>query len=579
MENMVRLIELAGGTKADIVQVNTFGNDPSYRWGWVTPIVFSSVTPNVVYSGANVLFKSTDRGGSWKPISPDLTKRINRDTIYIMGKAVGTVNYSPGAGTTANPLMTPLFGTITYIAESPLNGQVLYTGTDDGQVTDVTPKIPGLPPFTFTTSVTASHFAAGRVYATFDGHFNHDDGTYVYVSNDFGQTWKLIIDGLPKTSIARIVEDPRDGNVLVVGHARGVSFSNDGGEHWQSLNTNMPTVPVRSVVFQARDNSLVAGTYGRGVWILDDATPLERLTSEAVKRNAFLVSITRGRQWEIESLGPTSGEGLLYLPNPEFDPTISYFVRDGAASPATIVISNAQGQKVRTLNGPAARGLNHVTWDMHMDSAVPTVAGAGGGRGGGGGGGRGNAGGNGGGPLVLPGKYTVAITVPGVETTLSGSVNVESDPIDAKFSEHDRQVRQDAILQLYALQRTLVSDRAGARALEGDGESIKRDVSAGGAAARADSLNVRVQHLAAEVDRLIGVAGTLMRTLESFNAAPTIDQRAQMVWAMDDATWAVGMLNHVIQSEIPALYAQAAKGSKPRSIGPLPLPVAPAGRP
>ena len=251
------------------------GTDPAYRWGWVTPIVFSSVTPGVVYSGSNVLFKSSDRGGSWKPISPDLTKRVNRDTVFIMGKAVGTVNYSPGAGTTSNPLMTPLFGTITAISESPLNAQVLYTATDDGQIsvtqnggatwTNTTPKIPGLPPLTFATWVLASRFAPGRVYATFDGHFNHDDGTYVYVSDDFGQTWKSITDGLPRTSIARIAEDPRNGNVLVVGHARGVSFTNDGGAHWQSLNTNLPTVPVHAVVFQPRDNSLVIGTYARGI--------------------------------------------------------------------------------------------------------------------------------------------------------------------------------------------------------------------------------------------------------------------------------------------------------------------------
>jgi hypothetical protein len=108
------------------------GTDPAYRWGWVTPIVFSSVTPGVVYSGSNVLFKSADRGGSWKPISPDLTKRQSRHD-FIMGRAVGTVNYSPGAGTTSNPLMTPLFGTITAISESPLNAGA-YTATDDGQI-------------------------------------------------------------------------------------------------------------------------------------------------------------------------------------------------------------------------------------------------------------------------------------------------------------------------------------------------------------------------------------------------------------------------------------------------------------
>src|SRR5439155_22934603 len=96
------------------------GTDSSYRWAWNTPIVFSSVTPGVAYAGGNVLFKSTDRGGSWKAISPDLTSRVNRDTIYVMGQRIGRVNYSPGGGPAANPSLSSTFGSITWIGESPL---------------------------------------------------------------------------------------------------------------------------------------------------------------------------------------------------------------------------------------------------------------------------------------------------------------------------------------------------------------------------------------------------------------------------------------------------------------------------
>ena len=143
---------------------------------------------------------------------------------------------------------------------------------------------------------------------------------------------------------------------------------------WQSLNTNMPTVPVPSLTFQSRDNSLVVGTYGRGIYILDDVGPLERSPRQRSKRAAVLASVTRGRQWNLSSLGPTYGAGEFYAPNPEFDPTISYHLRDAASGQATIAISDAGGQVVRTLRGPAQRGLNRVTWDMYMESATASPA-------------------------------------------------------------------------------------------------------------------------------------------------------------------------------------------------------------
>jgi photosystem II stability/assembly factor-like uncharacterized protein len=570
-----------------------FGTDPSYRWAWDTPVLFSAVTPGVVYSAANVLFKSTDRGGSWKPISPDLTTRVDRDTIYIMGKAVGAVNYSPGASLTANPLLTSLFGTITWIGESPLNGRVLYVGTDDGQVqvtrdggatwANVTARIPGLPPFTMVSSVLASRFVAGRVYATFDGHFSRDNATYVYVSNDFGQSWRAITTGLPAmTPVTRIAEHPRDANVLAVGHARGVHFSNDGGATWQSLMTNMPTVPVRALVFQARDNALIAGTYARGAWILDDVGPLQALTAEGVKSDALLVSITRGREWDLFSLGPTYGEDVLYAPNPEFDPAISYYVRDGATGTATITISDAQGARVRTLHGPVARGLNRVTWDMHMDSALPeaeAAAGRGGRGGGGGGGGRGGAGS--GGPLVLPGKYAVTITIPGLTKTLRGDLTVQADPLDAAFSATDRRARQDTLMLVYGLQKTLVSARTAARSLAGQADAIRQDLTRGGAsgaASKADELADRLTRLQAEAERLLGITNSLLRAIEAFNSVPTTDQHEQLAWAFDDATRAVTTLNRTSQADIPALYTQFAKGTQARVAAPVALPAAPAPR-
>ncbi len=541
-----------------------------YRWEWDTPLFFSGVTPGVVYTAANVLFRSTDRGGSWKVISPDLTAKIDRDTIFIMGKRVGALNYSPNGTLIADPAVTSMFGAIISIGESPLNARVLYTGSNDGQVqvsrdlgvswTNVTPNIPGLPPFTPVSGVLASRHVAGRVYATFDGHTLDDDHPYVYVSDDYGQHWRQIVSGLPMTPVSRIAEHPHDANVLAVAHRRGVHFSNNGGAMWQSLSTNMPTVPTAVVMFHSRDNALVAATYGRGVWVLDDAGPLQTLTSEALQKPAVLASVTRGRQWNLYTRIPKGGESEYYAPNPEFDPVVSYYLRDGASGDATITISDALNHPVRTLRGPVARGLNRVTWDMHMDSAIREIGASETGRGGRGGGGRGAGGGVG--PLVLPGKYMVAISIPGVAAPLHGEFTVSSDPTDT-FSAADRRIRQDALMDVYATQKTLIAARGSLRTLTAQSDALHQDLAAAGAAA--DSVVSRIARLSAEVDRLVGISTALLTGIEGFNSIPTADQKAQMGWMIGDANHAVVTLDRVIQADIPSLYGKFGKGARPRT--------------
>jgi len=515
---------------------NVVGPDGKpYRWEWDTPILFSSVTPGVAYTAANVLFRSTDRGGSWKAISPDLTAKIDRDTIFIMGKRVGALNYSPNGTLIDDPAVTSAYGAIISIGESPLDSRVLYTGSNDGVVqvtrdlgatwTNVTRNIAGLPPFTPNSAVLPSRHVAGRVYATFEGHLIDDDHPYVYVSEDYGKTWRAIVTGLPMTQINRIAEHPRDPNVLVVAHRRGVHFSNDRGTHWQSLSTNMPTVPTSTVMFHPRDNALVAATYGRGIWILDDVGPLVALTADAIRSDAVFVSATRGRQWSLFNARPRFGEGEHYSPNPEFDPVISYYIRNGAAG-ATIVISDARGRAIRTLNAPAASGLNRVTWDMRMDSAVPDAVG--GGRGGRGGGGEGRGGaGNAAGPLVAPGKYSVAVRVQGLSRELRGDLTITGDP-NENLSAMARAARQKAVDDLYALQKSLDTARRAVRMLDQSSPEA--------------SDRPRIE---AELNRLVGITGGLMRAVEGFPSAPTADQRQQIQWATEDATRVIAAVNRL----------------------------------
>jgi photosystem II stability/assembly factor-like uncharacterized protein len=599
------------------------GNPNAYRFGWDTPILFSSFDSKIMYAAANVVFKSLDRGGSWKVISPNLTANVNRDTMKIMGVAVSALRNQGQPGDTA--ANAPGSGSIYTFGESPLDARVLYAGSTDGRLSvtrdggttwsDLTSRVPGLPQYTPVTSVVPSKFAAGRVYATFDGHVNDDLKPYVYISDDFGQTWRAMVKGVPdETTIARIVEHPRDAKFLVLGDNRGVHFSNDGGANWHSLSTNMPTVPVGHLVFQARDNALVVGTFARGFWILDDVGPLQALTTEAVNAPAALASITRGRQWSLFSPQAWYGYGMFFAPNPEFEPIISYHVRDASTEQVEIRITDLAGAPVRTLRGPAALGLNRVCWDMRMETAVPPEPAGAGGRGGGGrgaggrgaggdaaqndstpaatgprsvcggggapagGGGGGGGGGRGGGgaagPLVQPGKYHVAIKVPGVGQPLTGDLTVDADPADI-LTPLDRKARNDAIMNLYSLQKTLVVARTTARSLVGQADSIKKDFSFGGpadASAHGDTLATHLTALQNEVNRVLTFTGGLMRPMESFSSAPTADQRRQIAWAFDDATKAITELNRAIQVEVPALYAKYTKMTWGRKLQPVPLP-------
>ncbi|HEV8409707.1 MAG TPA: hypothetical protein VGQ30_04300 [Gemmatimonadaceae bacterium] len=549
------------------------GGGSGYRFNWDSPIVSSNADSKTVYMGANVLFKSVDRGSSWKAISPDLTLHIDRDTLMMMGARVPATALSRHDGVTS-------YGTITSVSESPVDANIIYVGTDDGQVqltrdggktwSNVTAHISGLPARTPATTVVASRYSAGRAYATFDGHYNDDYKPYAYVTDDFGQSWRAIVSGLPETSINRIREHPHNSHVLILAHSRGVHFSNDGGASWNSLATNMPTVPTDDAIIHPRDNALIVGTHGRGIWILDDVGPLEALTSEGVRAAAVLAPIPRAREMSTWSPQAWYGHGEFFAPNPEFDGVITYHLRDAAPGPVMVEISDAAtGATIRTLKGPSAKGLNRVNWDLRMSGALSeeeagTLIAGGGGRGGGGGGGRGGAGAQAG-PLVLPGKYRVAVKVPGVATELRGEMIVEGDPL-TNFSDADRRARQALVMNVYALQKTLAAAHTAARALGAQSADLKKDFAGGGA--KADSVIARVGRVQADVDRSIAATGGSVRPIEAWSGMPTLDQRRQIDYAMEDANKAVVELNSTI-GEVSAMYASTAKKAWPKPVQPV----------
>jgi hypothetical protein len=234
----------------------------------------------------------------------------------------------------------------------------------------------------------------------------------------------------------------------------------------------------------------------------------------------------------------------------------------------------ASGAPIRTLKGSTAKGLNRVTWDLRMSAALSeeeaaTLIAGGGGRGGGGGGG---AGGRGGGaqtgPLVLPGRYRVLLKVPGVTSELRGEMTVEGDPL-TNFSDADRRARQALVMSVYSVQKSLASAHAAARALGAQAADLKRDLAGGGA--KADSLVAHVGRLQADIDRSLAATNGATRPVEAWSGMPTLDQRRQIDFAVEDAMKAIADLNRVIQAEIPAMYSSVAKKPWPKPVQSVPV--------
>ncbi|MDX1748095.1 MAG: hypothetical protein R3324_19350, partial [Halobacteriales archaeon] len=230
-----------------------------YDFNWNSPLLISRHDPATIYLGANYLMRSPDRGMTWEEVGGvDLTKQIDRDTLEIMGVAGDAPMMSKHDGISS-------YGNLTTVGESHFTPDVLYAGTDDGNVqvtrdygetwTDVVDNIPGLPPRTYVSRLTPSHHEPGRVYASFDGHRNGDYAPYVYVSEDYGQSWRRIDEGLPHGwSVNVVKEHHRTPNLLFVGNEVGVYVSIDRGASWTRLRGDLPVVPVDDVAIHPRDN-------------------------------------------------------------------------------------------------------------------------------------------------------------------------------------------------------------------------------------------------------------------------------------------------------------------------------------
>ncbi len=453
------------------------------RYNWNTPIHVSATRKGTIYIGAQFLFRSRDFGQTWDRISPDLT---TNDPAKQRQEQSGGVTIDNSSAETHT--------TIYAISESPKNPNVLWVGTDDGNVqlsrdggktwTNVVTNIKGLPANAWVSSLEAGHFDDGTVYATFDLHTFGDMRPYLYRSADFGRTWSALAapDGPVKGYAHVVKEDLVNKDLLFLGTELGLWVSVDGGQQWAHYKGNdLPNVAVRDLAIHPRDNDLVIATHGRGIWIVDDITPLRALTPATLASNAVFMQARPVVQRIPAQGGWANGDAAFVGPNPPDDAVITYYQKKRHIfGDLKIEVFDQAGKLVGTVPSSKRRGLSRVTWSMRITAPrVPPAASA--------------AFGAAFGPRLLPGTYTVKMSKD--KDVYSTQLAVLPDP-RARHTAADRQAQFDLAMKLYNLlgDMTFAVERMNGVRLALDDRAAK--LGAG------DSLAARLRAASAAVDEL-----------------------------------------------------------------------------
>jgi photosystem II stability/assembly factor-like uncharacterized protein len=306
------------------------------RWNWDSPVLISPHSHTRLYFAANKLFRSDDRGDTWKAISGDLTRQIDRNKLPVMGKV-----WDPDA--VAKNGSTSFYGNIVALAESPKKEGLIYVGTDDGLI-QVTgdggqswtkyEKFAGVPENTYVSRLAASQHDGNTVYAAFDNHKNEDFKPYLLKSTDAGKTWTSIAGNLPENgSVLAFAEDTANANLLFAGTEFGAFFTIDGGQKWVQLKGGLPTVAVRDMVMQAREGDLVIATFGRGFYALDDISALRQIKAESVEQAAALFPVKDSLLYiERHPLGEPKkgfqGDAFFTADNPPYGAVFTAYLKE-----------------------------------------------------------------------------------------------------------------------------------------------------------------------------------------------------------------------------------------------------------
>ena len=525
------------GEALDIQPLPTGDMDP-LRLNWDSPLIVSQFDSNRVYFAAQYLFRSDDRGNSWKPISLDLTRHINRNTLPVMGRVWGVDAVAKGQSTS-------WYGNIVSLVESPLQEGLIYTGTDDGlvQITEdggahwrKLEKVGTVPEMTYVSVLAASQHDANVVYAAFDNHKVGDFKPYVLRSADRGKTWTSIAGDLPERgSVYALVEDPKDPKLLYLGTEYGLYFTQTGGEKWIKLTGDFPTVSVRDLAFQKRHDDLDIATFGRGFWVLDNVQPLRTMTP-AIAGNEATLFPTRDAELYVErsqQFLPGKGfQGASYFtaPNPPFGAVFTYYLKSEVKSrqkqrqeqeekisqqksnepvktelptldqlraeereigPAIVlIVSDESGNVIRRVTGSTKAGFHRVAWNLRYPQTSPIELkeeerdvfdnppeG----------------------PLAAPGTYRAQLVkrIDGVETVLGAPQSFNVVPLYlSTMKESDRAAVLDFQKRAAAVQRTVM-----------------------GAARATDDALTRIQYVRRGLDQIAGPDPKLVAEVNRIDAA------------------------------------------------------------
>lgn len=389
--------------------------EPAYRWNWDAPLIASPHASGRIYFAANKVFRSDDYGNSWKVISEDLTRQINRNELKVMDRLWSFEAVAKNGSTSP-------YGTIVALDESKLDPELLVAGTDDGliQITRDGGKswqqienIPGAPEQSYVNEVICSRFDKNVIYAAFNHHKFGDFKPYIFVSRDQGQSWISISSNLPERgSIYAIEEDHKDPSLLFCGTEFGVFFSNDQGTKWKALKAGLPTIAVRDIAIQEREDDLVLGTFGRGFFVLDDYSPLREISESNVGEKAYLFPVRDALLYEQSlplGLPGKAFQGDDYYTGENLDAVaiFSYYLpkeyesletkrrkREAEATKSgtdnhypdyaslkaereegefqlAFIITDTSGKEIRTLLEKPKKGIHRLQWDLRYATGSP----------------------------------------------------------------------------------------------------------------------------------------------------------------------------------------------------------------
>ena len=335
---------------------------PQFRFNWSSPFIISSHNSKKVLFGSNYLFQSYDRGDTWNIISPDLTTNDKK-----------LRNTSNGGGLTNSNTGGENHFTIITISDTPIDTTIIWAGTDDGNVQltknngenwkNVKLNIKKIPKKIWVSRIEASKHAKGRAYVTFDNHRFDDNSPYVYVTENYGETWNNITSNLPKDySVYVIKEDPINPNLLFVGTEESVYFSYDKGLSWEKLGSQLPTVAIHDLIIHPRDGDLIAGTHGRSIWILDDISPLRNLTADNKNK---LFDTRQSTQWIRINTGRKQPYFEFRGKNPPYGAIINFFSNSnqkGEISISNLAETNFYSKEINMI-----KGINRFIWPFTLE--------------------------------------------------------------------------------------------------------------------------------------------------------------------------------------------------------------------